>query len=123
MYRDECGVEYDTTCHQELSHTFTIKGYEPQKMKRDLKETLVPVTQGKVVVTSNNVFIHDVVTQVVTQCPDLFVTRCPVYRCTVCPAPCVSQSLTSSAAPCSAPSPRWPVSPWSPRTAGKSLWR
>ena len=42
MYRDECGVEYDTTCHQELSDTFTIKGYEPQKMKRDLKETLVP---------------------------------------------------------------------------------
>ena len=51
MYRDECSVEYDTTCHQELSHSFTIRGYEPQKMKRDLKETLVPVTQGKVVVT------------------------------------------------------------------------
>ena len=57
MYRDECGVEYDTTCHQELRDTFTIKGYEPQKMKRDLKETLVPVTQGKVVVTSNSVHL------------------------------------------------------------------
>ena len=51
VYRDQCSVEYDTTCHQELSHRFTIRGYEPQKMKRDLKETLVPVTQGKVVVT------------------------------------------------------------------------
>ena len=103
MYRDECGVEYDTTCHQELSHTFTIKGYEPQKMKRDLTETLVPVTQGKVVVTSNSVHIYTPITQAVTQCPDLCVTRCPVWRCTVCPAPCVSPCPPSSAAPCSAP--------------------
>ena len=80
MYRDECGVEYDTTCHQELSDTFTIKGYEPQKMKRDLTETLVPVTQGKVVVTSNSVHIYTNITQAVTQCPDLCVTVCPVWR-------------------------------------------
>ena len=72
VYRDECGVEYDTTCHQELSDTFTIKGYEPQKMKRDLKETLVPVTQGKVVVTFNSVSTHNIVYRIGTICPRTF---------------------------------------------------
>ena len=102
MYRDECRVEYDTTCHQEVSHSFTIRGYEPQKMKRDLKETLVPVTQGKGC-CDVMMFVTPVTVQDVTPCPGRFVTRCQVWSPARWPAPSASPCPTSGAPTCSAP--------------------
>ena len=87
VWREECGVEYDTTCHQELSRTFTIRGYEPQKMKRDLEEPLVPVTQGKVVVVYSTCLhplvpgCYPVPRRVCRQVPDVRLREVPRTSC------------------------------------------